>query len=214
METRSAAIHRKMAAPPLQLPITGSAHKAANGRRPLVAATGTARSARARQRASGWRRARLSWDACEPTRAICIVPFLPCVETVGVCAPAARAAANPATPPVAARTDLRVIMTFARGSAATSRYDPHRLMSGCDKCSTASANPELRWRRWDASFFAPASCADRDRAFGVAREDAYVEMARGLLRWLGGAKGVRKDREAGPWMLRTRNSHSPGFSPS
>ena len=29
METRSAAIHRKMAAPPLQLPITGSAHKAA-----------------------------------------------------------------------------------------------------------------------------------------------------------------------------------------
>jgi hypothetical protein len=28
METRSAAIHRKMAAPPLQLPITGSAHKA------------------------------------------------------------------------------------------------------------------------------------------------------------------------------------------
>jgi hypothetical protein len=29
METRSAAIHRKMAAPPLQLPITGFAHKAA-----------------------------------------------------------------------------------------------------------------------------------------------------------------------------------------
>ena len=40
METRSAAIHRKMAAPPLQLPITGSAHKAAvvgDGRVPAVA---------------------------------------------------------------------------------------------------------------------------------------------------------------------------------
>ena len=36
-----------------QLPITGFAHKAANGRRPLPAATGTARSVRALPRASG-----------------------------------------------------------------------------------------------------------------------------------------------------------------
>ena len=47
METRRAAIHRKMPTSPRQLPITGSAHKAGNGRRPLPAATGTARSARA-----------------------------------------------------------------------------------------------------------------------------------------------------------------------
>ena len=41
-----------------QLPITGSAHKAANGRRPLPAATGTAPSARAPPRAPGWPSAR------------------------------------------------------------------------------------------------------------------------------------------------------------
>ena len=49
METKSAAIHRKMLMPASQLPITGSAHKAANGRRPLAAATGTAPSARVRR---------------------------------------------------------------------------------------------------------------------------------------------------------------------
>ena len=54
METRRAAIHRKMPTSPRQLPITGSAHKAGNGRRPLPAATGTARSARARRAPSGW----------------------------------------------------------------------------------------------------------------------------------------------------------------
>ena len=35
MESRSATIHRKMPIPARQLPITGSAHKAGNGRRPL-----------------------------------------------------------------------------------------------------------------------------------------------------------------------------------
>ncbi len=37
-----------------QLPITGSAHKAGNGRRPLPAATGTARSAKDLRRGTGW----------------------------------------------------------------------------------------------------------------------------------------------------------------
>src|SRR5437588_201751 len=46
METKSATIHRKMPLPARQLPITGSAHKAGNGRRPLPARTGTVRSAR------------------------------------------------------------------------------------------------------------------------------------------------------------------------
>ena len=41
-----------------QLPINNFAHKAANGRRPLAAGTGTARSARRPRRASGWPRVR------------------------------------------------------------------------------------------------------------------------------------------------------------
>jgi hypothetical protein len=49
-------------------------------------------------------------EGCEPPRVICIVPFLPCVVTAGVCAAAAWAAASPARPPVAARMRLRVIM--------------------------------------------------------------------------------------------------------
>jgi hypothetical protein len=44
METRSAAIHRKMRPSPVRLPITGSAHKTGNGRRPLAAVTAIARS--------------------------------------------------------------------------------------------------------------------------------------------------------------------------
>src|ERR1700678_3322327 len=36
METKSAAIHRKMPMPARQLPITGFAHKTRNGHRPLV----------------------------------------------------------------------------------------------------------------------------------------------------------------------------------
>jgi len=52
METGSAAIHRKMLMPARQLPITGSAHKAGNGRRPLLVAIGTAQGAsRIRQQA-------------------------------------------------------------------------------------------------------------------------------------------------------------------
>ena len=51
MESRSATIHRKMPIPARQLPITESAHKAGNGRRPLPAATGIARSARRSRRA-------------------------------------------------------------------------------------------------------------------------------------------------------------------
>ena len=53
MEIRSAAIHRKMSMPARQLPITESAHKAGNGRRPLPAATGIAPSVRA-PRPSEW----------------------------------------------------------------------------------------------------------------------------------------------------------------
>ena len=53
METKSAAIHRKMLMLVSQLPITGSAHKAANGRRPLPAGIGTAQSARAQRHANG-----------------------------------------------------------------------------------------------------------------------------------------------------------------
>lgn len=37
MESESAAMHRKMRQQACQLPITGFAHKAANGRRPLAA---------------------------------------------------------------------------------------------------------------------------------------------------------------------------------
>jgi hypothetical protein len=52
METRSTAIHRKMPAPPLQLPITGSAHKAAvigdeRVRAPLAARDMAAKGCRA-----------------------------------------------------------------------------------------------------------------------------------------------------------------------
>ena len=57
METKSATIHRKMPMPARQLPITGSAHKAGNGRRPLAAAIAIARSANGRPRAD-WLAAR------------------------------------------------------------------------------------------------------------------------------------------------------------
>ena len=53
MESRSATIHRKMPIPARQLPITGCAHKAGNGRRPLRAATAIARSVRRRRRGNG-----------------------------------------------------------------------------------------------------------------------------------------------------------------
>ncbi len=53
MESRSATIHRKMPIPARQLPITESAHKAGNGRRPLPAATAIAQSARARRGRNG-----------------------------------------------------------------------------------------------------------------------------------------------------------------
>ena len=58
MERKIAAIHRKTPTPVRQLPITGCAHKAGNGRRPLPAATATARSARPRRRGNGSKNAR------------------------------------------------------------------------------------------------------------------------------------------------------------
>ena len=58
METKSAAIHRKIPMRTRQLPITEFAHKTTNGRRPLPAAIGIARSARARRRRDGWPSAR------------------------------------------------------------------------------------------------------------------------------------------------------------
>src|SRR5712664_1453699 len=60
MESQISKIYAPSNAAGRQLPITEFAHKAGNGRCPLPAATGTARSARARQHASGWRRARPS----------------------------------------------------------------------------------------------------------------------------------------------------------
>jgi hypothetical protein len=53
METESATIHRKMPMPARQLPITGSAHKAANGRRPLAVAIAIAPSVRERRPGRG-----------------------------------------------------------------------------------------------------------------------------------------------------------------
>ena len=53
METTSAPIYRKMGGTAHQLPITESAHKTANGRRPLAAVIGIAQSVRARPRGSG-----------------------------------------------------------------------------------------------------------------------------------------------------------------
>ena len=64
MESQISKIYTPSNAAGRQLPITEFAHKAANGRRPLAAATGTAPSARLRQRASGWRRAKPSCSRC------------------------------------------------------------------------------------------------------------------------------------------------------
>ena len=50
---RSLQFTEKAPTPARQLPITGSAHKAGNGRRPLPAATATARSARPPRRGNG-----------------------------------------------------------------------------------------------------------------------------------------------------------------
>ena len=57
---RSLQFTEKTPTPARQLPITGSAHKAGNGRRPLPAATATARSARPRRRGNGSKTARRS----------------------------------------------------------------------------------------------------------------------------------------------------------
>ena len=70
METKTAAIHQKIPILARQLPITGSAHKAGNGERPLAAATGTVQSARALPAPSGWRTARQSCSTC-PTSTSC-----------------------------------------------------------------------------------------------------------------------------------------------
>jgi Putative transposase len=68
MERKSATIHRKMLMLVSQLPITKFAHKAANGRRPLPAATGIARSAREQRHAPiGLRRVRPSCCRCPTT---------------------------------------------------------------------------------------------------------------------------------------------------
>ena len=67
METKSAAIHRKMLMLVSQLPITGSTHKAGNGRRPLAAATDIVRSARVWRAPSGSRRVRPSCCRCRTT---------------------------------------------------------------------------------------------------------------------------------------------------
>ncbi len=67
------AMHRKMRQQARQLPITGSAHNATNGRRPLVAATGIAPNAKEQRRANGSPPARPSF--CRfPTS----IRFLPC----------------------------------------------------------------------------------------------------------------------------------------
>ena len=57
---RSLQFTGKTPTPARQLPITGSAHKAGNGRRPLPAATGIARSVRPRRRGDGSQTARRS----------------------------------------------------------------------------------------------------------------------------------------------------------
>ncbi len=56
----AATIYRKMPIPARQLPITNFAHKAGNGRRPLPAAIGIARNARARRLGNGSPNARRS----------------------------------------------------------------------------------------------------------------------------------------------------------
>ena len=55
---RSLQFTEKAPTPARQLPITGSAHKAGNGRRPLLAAIGIARSVRGRRENNGWRNGR------------------------------------------------------------------------------------------------------------------------------------------------------------
>jgi hypothetical protein len=75
MESESAAMHRKIRQQACQLPITGFAHKARNGRRPLnlAAVTDIVRSARLQRRAGGWPIARRSCcrfrtsTSCTPT---------------------------------------------------------------------------------------------------------------------------------------------------
>ena len=59
---------------PRQLPITGFAHKAGNGRRPLPAATGIARSVRARRRGTGWQRAKPSCCRCRYFHVVFTLP--------------------------------------------------------------------------------------------------------------------------------------------
>ena len=133
----------KWAEPPLQLPITGSAHKAANGRRPLAAATGTARSAR--------RAAAREWLA-EREAELLPVPYFHVVYTL----PAPRSATSPT------RTRRRSTICLFKAAAETTltiAADPKHLGAqdrhhrgaahlglGHDAPS-ARAHDRARWRK-------------------------------------------------------------------
>jgi hypothetical protein len=131
-----------------QLPITGSAHKAANGRRPLAAATGIARSARGRQRARGWKSGKPSCCPC-PTSASFTQP-----SAIGGSAYQNKTARRPPREPRRRGARRRAVrfLPICRASGGSSRR-PRRVRAAAAPCATARAST-----RSGGSQTTPASC--------------------------------------------------------
>ena len=157
MESRSATIHRKMPIPARQLPITESAHKAGNGRRPLPAATGIARSAR--------RAARAQWLADREAELL-PVPYFHVVFTLPAAIAAIAFQNKRAVYDILFSAAAETLAHHRRRPSASRRRDrPHRRAAhlGPD-AHPSSARPlsscpaaGSRWTARDGSPLAPTS---------------------------------------------------------